>query len=125
MTLVSQCPISLRAEHRKEKTPQGKTQTLIDASKEDVLETNTEKTKHMLLSHHQNAGQNRDIKRDNRCLESVTLFRYLGTAVINRNSIVGEIKRRLNSSNACYYSVQNILSSRLSRYIKIRTYTKL
>jgi hypothetical protein len=33
------------------------TQTLIDASKEVGLEVNTEKTKYMLLSRHQNAGQ--------------------------------------------------------------------
>jgi hypothetical protein len=34
-----------------------------------------------------------------------------------------EIKRRLNSGNACYHSVQNLLSSRLlSRNIKIRIY---
>jgi hypothetical protein len=34
------------------------TQTLIDASKEIGLEVNTEKTKYMSLSRHQNAGQN-------------------------------------------------------------------
>jgi hypothetical protein len=33
------------------------TETLIDASKEVDLEVNTEKTKYMLLSRHQNAGQ--------------------------------------------------------------------
>jgi hypothetical protein len=38
------------------------TETLIDASKEVSLEVNTEKTKYMLLSRHQNAGQNHDIK---------------------------------------------------------------
>jgi hypothetical protein len=38
------------------------TQTLIDASKEVGLEINTEKIKYMLLSRHQNAGQNHDIK---------------------------------------------------------------
>jgi hypothetical protein len=32
--------------------------TLIDASKEVGLEVNIEKTKYMLLSCHQNAGQN-------------------------------------------------------------------
>jgi hypothetical protein len=37
------------------------TQTLIDAIKEDGLEVNAEKTKYMLLYHHQNAGQNHDI----------------------------------------------------------------
>jgi hypothetical protein len=38
------------------------TDTLIEASKEVDLEVNTEKTKYMLLSPHQNAGQNHDIK---------------------------------------------------------------
>jgi hypothetical protein len=34
-----------------------------------------------------------------------------------------EIKRRLNSGNACYHSVQNLLSSRLlSKNLKIRIY---
>jgi hypothetical protein len=35
--------------------------SLIDASKEVGLEINAEKTKYMLLSRHQNVGQNRDI----------------------------------------------------------------
>jgi hypothetical protein len=34
------------------------TETLIDISKEVRLELNVEKTKYMLLSCHQNAGQN-------------------------------------------------------------------
>jgi hypothetical protein len=38
------------------------TETLIDASKEVGLELNIEKAKYMLLSHHQNAGKNQDIK---------------------------------------------------------------
>jgi hypothetical protein len=38
------------------------TQNLIDTSEEVGLEVNTEKTKYMLLSRHQNAGQNHDIK---------------------------------------------------------------
>jgi hypothetical protein len=33
------------------------TQTLIEASEQIGLEVNTEKTKYMLMSHHQNAGQ--------------------------------------------------------------------
>jgi len=32
---------------------------------------------------------------------------------MNQNDIHDEIKSRLNSGNACYYSVQNLLSSRL------------
>jgi hypothetical protein len=38
------------------------TETLIDASKEAGLEINIEKTKYMLLLHHQNPVQNRGIK---------------------------------------------------------------
>jgi hypothetical protein len=37
-------------------------ETLIDASKEAGLEIDVEKSKYILLSRHQNLGQNRDIK---------------------------------------------------------------
>jgi hypothetical protein len=84
-------------------------ETLIDTSKEVGLEGNTEKTKYMLLSHHQNAGQNRDIKISS----DVAQFRYLGTVVPNQNLIQEEIKRLLNLGSACYHSVPNLLSSRL------------
>jgi hypothetical protein len=51
----------------------------------------------------------------------VAHFRYLGTTVTNQNWIQEEIKRTLNSGNACYHSVQNLLSSRLlSKNTKIR-----
>jgi hypothetical protein len=39
---------------------------------------------------------------------------YLGTTLTNQNFVNDEIKSRLNSGNACYNSVQNILSSRLT-----------
>jgi hypothetical protein len=65
----------------------------------------------MLLSHHQIAGQNHDIKIANRCFESVAQFRYFGTNMTNQNLIQLEIKRRMNSVNAFYHSVQNLLSS--------------
>jgi hypothetical protein len=42
------------------------TETLFDASKKICLIENMEKTKYMLLSRHQNAGQNDDIKIANR-----------------------------------------------------------
>jgi hypothetical protein len=38
------------------------TETLTDANKEVDLEINAEKSKYMLLSHYQNAGQYRDIE---------------------------------------------------------------
>jgi sorting nexin-29 len=99
------------------------TETLTDASKEVGLQINVEKTKCMLLSRYQNVGQNRDIKIANRSFENVSKFKYLGTTVTNQNLIHEEIKRRLNSVNTCYHSVQNLLSSRLlSKNLKIRIY---
>jgi hypothetical protein len=59
------------------------TKTLIDASKEVGLEVNTEKTKHMLMSRHQNAGDNRNIKTSSIYFQNVAEFKYLGRAVTN------------------------------------------
>jgi predicted transcriptional regulator len=53
----------------------------------------------------------------------VTQFKYFEMTVTNQNLIVEEIKRRLNSGNACDRSVQNLLSSGLlSKNVKIRIY---
>jgi hypothetical protein len=50
-------------------------------------------------------------------------FKYLGTIPTNQNDIHDEIKSRLNSGNACYYSVHNLLSSHLiSKNLKIKIY---
>jgi hypothetical protein len=99
------------------------TETLINDSKEVGIEINLEKTEYMFLSHQQNVDQNRNIKTVNRSFENVSQFRYLGTTVTNQNLIQEEIKRRLNSSNACYHSVQSLLSSwLLFKNLKIRIY---
>jgi hypothetical protein len=52
-----------------------------------------------------------DIKIANRTFENVAQFKYFETTLTNQNLIQEEIKRRLNSTNACYHSVQNLLSS--------------
>ena len=50
-------------------------------------------------------------------------FRYLGVTVTNTNDIREEIKRRINMGNACYYSLEKILSScLLSKKLKVNTY---
>jgi hypothetical protein len=77
-----------------------------------------------LLSRHQNAGQNHDMKIGNRCYENAAQFRYLGTTITNLNLILEDIRRRLKSGNACYHSVQNLLSSRLLSKNKLE-YTEL
>jgi hypothetical protein len=77
----------------------------------------------MLLSHHQNTGQNHDTKIANSSLKNMSRFKYLGTTVTNQNLIREEDWRRLNSGNVCYHSVQNFLSSRLLvKIVKIRGY---
>jgi hypothetical protein len=74
---------------------------------ETSLEVNKERIKSMLLSRHQNAGQNHDSELVNKFFENVAQFKYFGTTVTNLNLIQEEIKRRLNSRIACYHSVQN------------------
>ena len=65
------------------------------------------------MSRDQNAGRRHSIKIDNSSFESVEEFKYLGTNLTYQNSIQEEIKNRLKLGNACYYSVQNLLSSSL------------
>jgi hypothetical protein len=77
------------------------TETLIDDSNAVGLKINVEKIKYMLLSHHQGVGQNQDIKIANRSFENVSEYKYLGTTVTNQNLFQEDIKRRLDSGNAC------------------------
>jgi hypothetical protein len=89
------------------------TETLLEASRDIGIEINAEKTKYMIMSRHPNSGQNHNIRIANESFENVATFKYLGTTLTNQNDIHDEIKSRLNSGNVCYYSVQNLLSSRL------------
>jgi len=50
-------------------------------------------------------------------------FTYLGTTLINQNSVQEEIKSRLKVGNACYHSVQNLVSCSLpNKNLKIKIY---
>jgi hypothetical protein len=76
----------------------------------------------MLVSCHQNACENWDIRTGNRSFENVAQFKYLGTTVTNQHLIHEEIKRRLNSDNASHHSIQNLLSRLLLKNVQIRIY---
>jgi len=88
-------------------------EALVVATREIGLEVSADKTKYMVVSRDQNAGRIRSVRIDNSTFGRVEEFKYLGTTLTNQNSIAEEIKSRLKSGNACYLSVQNLLSSRL------------
>ena len=78
---------------------------------------------YIIMSRDQNTGRSHRIKIANNSFESVEQTEYLGTNLTNQNSMQEEIKCRLKSGNACYYSVQNILSSSsLSKNMKTKIY---
>jgi len=100
-----------------------KGEALVVATKEIGLEVNADKTKYMIMSREQNAGRSHSMKIDNSSIERVEEFIYLGTTLTNKNSNQDEIKSRLKLGNACYYSVQNLLSSSfLSKNLNIKIY---
>jgi hypothetical protein len=67
------------------------TEALVIAGKEIGLEINAEKTEYMVMSRNQNAGQNHNIKTDNKLFERVEQFKYFATTLTNQNSIQEEI----------------------------------
>ena len=68
----------------------------------------------MVMYRDENAGRIHSVRMDNSTFERVEEFKYLGTTLTNQNAIQEESKSRLRSGNACYYSVQNVLSSQLA-----------
>ena len=73
------------------------------------------------MSRDQNAGRSHSMKTDNTSssIEREEDFKYLGKTLTNQNSIQEETKIRLQSGNACYHSVQNLLSFNLLSKCKI------
>jgi hypothetical protein len=83
------------------------------SSKETGLDVNADKTKYMVMSRDKNARRSHSMKTDNSSFERVEESKDLGTTLTDQNSIQEKIKTILKSGNACYHSVQNLLSSGL------------
>jgi hypothetical protein len=77
----------------------------------------------MFMSRRQTTGQSNYIRVANKSFEKVAKFKYLVATLMDQNCINEEIRSRLNSENACYHAVQNLLSScLLSRNMKVKIY---
>jgi len=71
-------------------------------------------------------GSNPHSKGDLFSRSSLIFFEISVATLTNKNSIQEEIKSRLKLGNACYYAVQNLLSSSLlSKKLKIKIYIEL
>jgi hypothetical protein len=95
-------------------------EALIDSNKEVSLEVGMGETKYMLMSCHQNAGQNHSLITNDRSFENAATFKQFGMTPKNKNCI----KRRFNMGNACYHSVQ-LSSHILSKNINTKIYKTL
>jgi hypothetical protein len=75
----------------------------------------------MLLSRHQNAGQNHVVKLDDRFFENVAQLKHFGTTVTDKNLIQEEIRVMLDTIPCITFKSYSLLF----KNIKIRIYKNL
>ena len=75
------------------------------------------------MSRDQNARRSNISELGNKSFERMEQLKYLKNPLNNQNCMQEEIKSRLKSGNACYHSVQNLMSSSLLfKHVKIKIY---
>ena len=96
------------------------TESLVINRLETGIETNSEKSKYMIMSQDQKEGQNGNTQIGNKLFQTLEQFKFLEKTLKGSEFQYGEIKSRLKSGNACYHFVQSLLfSSLLSKCVKI------
>jgi len=65
---------------------------LVAAIREIGLEVNADKTKYMVMSRDQNAGQIHSVRVDNSTFDRLGNFKYLGKTLTNQNSIAEKLR---------------------------------
>jgi hypothetical protein len=68
------------------------TDTLLEATGVVVIEVNSEKTKYIVMSCHQNAGKNHNLLISNKSFENVVKSKYFRTAVTNHNYFTKKLR---------------------------------
>jgi hypothetical protein len=68
------------------------------------------KTKYMAMSRDQTAGLSHSMKIDKSSIERMEEFKYLETTLSDQSCVHEQIKSRLKLGNACYHSMQDLLS---------------
>jgi hypothetical protein len=59
-----------------------------------------------------------EIINNNKNMDIVNQFQYLGSIVTHNNNINVEINRRITMGNRCCYGLQSLLRSKLIKYMK-------
>jgi len=95
---------------------QSNTDILVEACDEIGPQVNIDKTK----SETQGMKEIKKIIIKDEIIEKVNKFKYMETYVTSKSEVTEEIKNRLVSGNACFYSVQKLQTSQLiSKKLKI------
>ena len=90
------------------------------------LSVNEGKTKYILSTIRDVRLIDSQITADNYTIETVKEFVYLGSAIITKNDVSLEIKRRITLEKRCYYGLNGQLSNRdLSCKTKLILYKTL